>query len=132
MAPRPSSSTTSRPGGEVRARRHFADDPEATPGQVRARWMLPVLYPSVVATLDDRPLDAIFIPDGDRWRALIRFDDIAIQRAVGLDPDCAVALAKAGKPGPCTDVGWLVADAAMRGDHAAFARACGLAEARCR
>ena len=118
--------------GEVTARRHFADDPQATGTQVRLRWAVPVLYPSAVATLGGAPLDTAFVQVGDHWGALLGAADIPLRRAVALDPDCAVRLAMAGAPGPCTDVGFLVADAAMRGDRAAFTRACGLAAAQCR
>lgn len=118
----------------VAARRHFADDPAATPGEVRARWMLPVLYPSVIATLGGAPVAAIFLPgvDGADWHALLRFDEVAVDHARALDPACADRLLRAGKPGPCTDLGYLVADAAMRADRPALTRACELAAARCR
>lgn len=118
----------------VTARRHFADDPAATAGEVRARWMLPTLYPSVIARLAGAPVAAIFLPggDGEHWRALLRFDEVAVDRARALDSACADRLLLAGTPGPCTDIGYLVADSAMRADRPAFARACELAAARCR
>ncbi len=118
--------------GDVRARRHFADDPVATRAQVRLRWAVPVLYPSAVATIAGAPIDTAFVADGDHWRALLGLPEVVLARARAIDPACADHLAAAGPPGPCTDVGWLVADTAMRADREAFTRACALAAARCR
>jgi hypothetical protein len=120
--------------GEVRARRHFADDPAATGAQVRLRWALPVLYPSAVATVNGAPIDTVFVPDpagGDHWRALLGLPEVMIKRTAAADPVCAQHLAQAGPPGGCTEVGWMVADAAMRRDREALTRACALASARC-
>jgi hypothetical protein len=112
--------------GEIRARRHFADA-SATLVQARLRWALPVLYPSCVAT----PFDTAFIPDGTHWRALLGVPEVQLSKTRALDPACAALLATSGAPGPCSEVAFLVADAAMRGDQDALSRACAIAAARC-
>jgi hypothetical protein len=117
--------------GEITTRRHYAGDPRLTRSQGRLRWAVPVLYPSMVAELAGRPVDTVFVHDGTRWRALAGLDAVVLARARALDAACAERLALAGPTGRCTEVGWLVADAAVRGDLARFARGCGLAATLC-
>ena len=116
---------------EVTARRHFAGDPRLTRAQARARWALPVQFPSAVAELAGAPLDVVFLHDGGHWRALLGLDALLLAHARALDPACADRLALAGPSGRCTEVGWLVADAALRADRARFAHACQLATTLC-
>jgi hypothetical protein len=117
--------------GAIAARRHFAGDPRLTRAQARLRWAVPTLYPSAVAELAGAPIDAVFVHDGAGWRALVGVDAIVLARVRARDAACGDALARAGPPGRCTDVGWVVADAALRDDAAGFARACRLAAMHC-
>lgn len=117
--------------GSVTVRRHYAGDPRLTLAQSRDRWALPTLFPSLVAEIDGAPLDAVFIPDGDRWRALVGLDAVVRARVARLDPDCAAQLARAGPTGRCTDVGAAIADAALRTDRDRLAHVCRLADTLC-
>ena len=112
-------------------RKHLAGDPALTPSQGRLRWVVPVLYPSMVADLDGKPIDTVFVRDGSHWRALAGLDDEVLARARALDITCGDRLATAGPPTPCTQIAWVVADAAMRGQAERFAHACKLATASC-
>ena len=117
--------------GAIVARRHFAGDPRLTPSQARLRWVVPPLYPSVVAELDGAPIDTVFVHDGTRWRALVGVDELLVARVRSLDPACGALVQRAGPIGRCTEVGWMVADTALRDDRAGFAHACRLAAALC-
>ena len=119
------------PLGAVTARRHFAGDRRLAPAQIRARWAVPVQFPSMVAELAGKPIDTVFIFDGARWRALLGLDQIVMAHVAALDPACAAMLAFAGPPGRCTEVGWLVADSALRQQRERFAHACALAATLC-
>lgn len=119
------------PLGQVTARRHFAGDRRLVPAQVRARWAVPVQFPSMVAELAGKPIETVFIFDGGRWRALLGLDRIVMAHVAALDPACAAKLALAGPPGRCTEVGWLVADSALRHQPERFAHACTLAATLC-
>jgi hypothetical protein len=118
-------------GGAVTARRHYAGDPRLTRSQARDRWALPTLYPSLVAEAGEVPIEAVFVPDGDRWRALIGLDTVVRGRVAVLDPGCAANLALAGPTGRCTDVGAAIASAALRTDRDQLAHVCRLAETLC-
>ena len=102
-----------RPGA-VTVRRHYADDPRLTPGQLWQRWALPPLYPSFVAELDGRPLDTVFLHDGARWRSLAGLDDLIFARVHALDPGCAAYLPAVTASASCASGAWAVADAALR------------------
>jgi hypothetical protein len=117
--------------GRVTARRHFAGDRRLTGAQVRMRWTVPVQFPSAVAELAATPIDTVFVFDGGHWRALLGLDQIVMAHVSALDPVCAQKLALAGPPGRCTEVGWLVADAALRAQPERFAHACQLATTLC-
>jgi hypothetical protein len=117
--------------GSITARRHYAGDPRLTNAQVRMRWALPVQYPSAVAELGGAPVDAVFIWDGSGWRVLAGLDDLLLARVRTLDPHCADLLVRSGPPNHCTEVGWFVADTALRGDASGFAHACQLAANAC-
>jgi hypothetical protein len=119
------------PLGPITARRHFAGDQRLTRAQARTRWPLPVQFPSAVAELDGTPIDAVFLFDGARWRALLGLDQIMLAHVAALDPACARRVALAGPTGRCTEVAWLVADAALRAQPARFAHACQLATTLC-
>lgn len=121
----------------VTTRAHYAGDPRLTLGQARARWALPVQYPSEVAVLatgdptsEGVSLDVVFVRDGQRWRAITGLDAILRERAHALDPRCARYLDVTG-PGRCAEIGWVIADALLRTDTQRFARACTLAENVC-
>jgi hypothetical protein len=117
--------------GPVTARRHFAGDPRLTPAEARDRWALPTLFPSLVAEAGGAPIDAVFVADGARWRALIGLDAVVLARVAALDRGCAANLALAGPAGHCTDVGAAIADAALRNDDDQLAHVCRLAETLC-
>jgi len=119
------------PLGQVTARRHFAGDKKLAPAQIRTRWAVPVQFPSMVADLAGKPIETVFIFDGARWRALLGLDAIVMAHVAALDPACAQKLALAGPPGRCTEVGWLVADSALRQQRERFAHACALAATLC-
>ncbi|CAN5349049.1 hypothetical protein BH11MYX1_BH11MYX1_35270 [soil metagenome] len=115
----------------ITTRRHFAGDPRALPSQVRTRWAVPVQFPSAVAELGSQPIDAVFIYDGTRWRALLGLDQLVMQHVATLDAACAQKLQLAGPPGRCTEVAWLVADSALRAQPERFTHACQLASTLC-
>ena len=118
-------------GGAVTARRHYAGDPRLTLSQGRDRWALPPLYPSLVAEAGGAPIEAVFVPDGARWRALVGLDAALRAHVTALDPGCAANLARAGATGGCTDVGAAIAFAALRTDREQLAHVCRLAETLC-
>jgi hypothetical protein len=120
----------------VTAHRHYADDPGLTLAQARDRWALTPLFPSLVAETGGagvlpRAIDAVFVPDGERWRALPGLDAAVLARVAALDPGCAASLALAGPPGRCTDIGAAIVDAALRTDREQLAHVCRLAETLC-
>jgi hypothetical protein len=118
-------------GGAVTARRHYSGDPRLTLAQGRDRWALPPLYPSLVAEAGQAPIDAVFIPDGDRWRALVGLDAVVRARIEALAPGCTANLDLAGPTGRCADVGAALAIAALRRDRDQLAHVCRLAETLC-
>jgi hypothetical protein len=122
----------------VRVRRHFAGDPRLTPAEARNRWALPVLFPSLVAEAGGPAggpgggaIDAVFVADGARWRALVGLDAVVLARVGALDAACAANLAHTGPPGRCTDVGAAIVEAALRTDRDRLAHVCALAETLC-
>jgi len=117
--------------GAISARRHYAGDQALTHAEARLRWTLPVQYPSVVAELDGAPIDAVFVYDGAQWRAIVGLDPIILERVRALDPACEAKLERAGPTGRCTEVAWLIEDAALRDQAARFAHACQLAATLC-
>jgi hypothetical protein len=119
-----------RPGA-VTARRHYADDPRLTPGQLWQRWALPPLYPSFVVEIDGRPLDTVFLHDGVRWRALAGLEERIAAAVRALEPGCASHLAGVVRSTGCASAAWAVADAALRKDRHQLARTCRIAESLC-
>ncbi len=117
--------------GVVTARAHYAGDPGLTTGEACTRWALPVQFASQVAELATVPIDAVFVRDAGRWRAITGLDAVLGERAGAIDPACARRLALAGPIGRCTELGWVIADAALRADRPRFAHACQLAESLC-
>ena len=111
-------------------RSHYAGDPKLTRGQARARWALPVQFPAQVATLDGAELDAVFVSVGDSYKAIVGVDHIVVDRTRALDATCAPLLEELGAKA-CQEVGWEIADAALRGDKARLAHACSLARTQC-
>jgi hypothetical protein len=116
--------------GEVVMRPHFAGDPALTPDQRVTRWALPVLFDSRVATKAGAPIDAVFVRSGDRWRAIVGLDGILRARISALDPGCA-ALVGRTEPASCRQVGWEIANAALRTERDRITRVCSLARALC-
>jgi hypothetical protein len=108
-------------------RKHFAGDPDLTPSQSRLRWTVPVMYPAYVV----RAIDTAFVRLDGHWYALAGLDEAIVDKARAIDPTCAARLELAGPPGPCTDVGWAIADAALRGGGDRFIHACKLAAPHC-
>lgn len=115
----------------ISARPHFAGDPQLTTGQVRARWALPVAFASEIAMIGGAPIDAVFVRDGDRWRAIVGLDVVIRARVDRLDPACGALLDIPAPPPRCRDVAWEVADAALRSDRDRFRHACTLATTLC-
>lgn len=117
--------------GAIATRKHFAGDPELTLGQARARWLLPVLYPSEVATAGGAPIDAVFLREGDRWFALVGIERAIRSRIDRRDPACGVTIDAPAASKPCRDAAWAVASAALGTDDARFRRACAIANTAC-
>lgn len=117
--------------GTITARKHVAGDRALTPSQGRLRWVVPIQYPSMVAGLAGAPIDTVFVRVAGHWRSLSGLDEEVLSRARSLDPTCGDRLATAGPPTKCTEIAWVVADAAMRGQTDRFAHACKLAAASC-
>ena len=117
--------------GAITARRHFAGDPRLTRSQARLRWALPTLYPSAVAELAGAPIDTVFVYDGSAWRALAGLDESVRALVSHVDHECGDMLANAGPAGRCTELGWAIADAALRGDRAQLDHMCRLATPVC-
>jgi hypothetical protein len=117
--------------GTISARQHYAGDTRLLRPQLRTRWALPPLFPSVVAELDGGAIPAVFVFDGASWRALVGLDEAMLAHVRAADPKCADSLGRAGPPGSCTDVGYAVAAAALRPQHDGFAQACALAATLC-
>jgi hypothetical protein len=114
----------------VAARRHYAGDRALTIGEARLRWALPVQYPSMVATIGGRELDAVFIYDG-AWRALIGVDALVMAHVRARDASCAADLDRIGPLGHCNEIGFVVAAAALRGGGPELTRACHMAASMC-
>jgi hypothetical protein len=120
-----------RAGGGVTVRPHFAGDPLNTLGQARARWAVPVQHPSKVALVGGKPFDVVFDIDREgHVRALAGVDRIINLRAGSIDPVCADYLASA-RTGKCLEIGWVIAEAALRDERERFARACAQAAGLC-
>jgi hypothetical protein len=117
--------------GVITARRHYAGDPKLTPSQGRLRWVLPVLYPSVVAEIDGVPIDTVFVHDGAGWRALAGLDASIRAFVSHLDHHCGALLDAAGPAGRCTEMAAGMTDAALRTDHEQFGHMCQLATPLC-
>jgi hypothetical protein len=117
--------------GTITARRHYAGDPRLTLSQARLRWALPPLYPSFVAELDGQPIDTVFVFDGAAWRALAGLDESVLALVTHVDHECGELLEHAGPRGRCTEMGWGIADAALRGDRSQLAHMCKLATPVC-
>ena len=116
--------------GMITARRHFAGDPRLTRGQARARWAVPVLYPSEVVEVDGNALDVVFVRTPTGWGAITGIDALLEARIEALQPGCAAHLATV-RDDACGKVVWTVADAALRADPTRLARACALAANVC-
>jgi hypothetical protein len=114
----------------VVVRRHYAGDRGLTIGEARLRWALPVQYPSMVATIGGRELDAVFVYDG-QWRALLGVDALVMARVRVLDASCAANLDRIEPLGHCNEIGFVVAAAALRGGGPELTRACHMAAAMC-
>ena len=89
------------------------------------------MFPSLVAEAGGVPIDAVLVPEGERWRALVGLDAVVRARVAALDPRCAARLALAGPTARCTEVGAAIADAALRTDRDRLAHVCRLAETLC-
>jgi hypothetical protein len=120
-----------RPTQTFASRAHFAGDPALTPGQARARWLLPTLFPSEVVTVDGKPLDLVFLRDGERWHAITGIDRILRARIDQRDPACGVTFDTPHPSKPCRDTAWMVADATLRNEPARIVRACAILQAAC-
>ena len=74
----------------------------------------------------------MFVCDGTGWRVLAGLDDVLYDHVMALDPHCAELLLRAGGANQrCNEVGWYVADTALRNDAKGFLHACEMAEAAC-
>lgn len=117
--------------GPIETRPHFAGDPELTAGQARARWLLPTLFPSEVATAGGTPIDAVFVRDRDRWHAITGIDRILRARIDQRDPACGVTFDAPRPSKACRDTAWMVADATLRNEASRIVRACAIAKTAC-
>lgn len=117
--------------GAIATRKHFAGDPELTLGQQRARWLVPVLFPSEVATAGGHPIDAVFVRDGDRWLAFAGIDRVIRARVDRLDPACGAAIDVAVASKTCRETAFLVAQTALLPEPTRFHRACAIAARAC-
>ena len=113
--------------GPWATRRHFAGDPALTPNQARARWLLPTMFPSEVAT----GIDAVFVPDGDRWFALAGIDRIIRARVDAMDASCGATIDVPEPSKMCRDAAFAVAHATLRTDATRFQHACAIAKTAC-
>ena len=116
--------------GELAIRSHFAGDPALTADQRVTRWALPVLFDSRIATKAGVPIDAVFVDTGGRWRAIVGLDGIVRARIAALDPTCA-PLVGLPEPAGCRQIGWELANAALRTEREGFTRVCALAKSIC-
>jgi hypothetical protein len=114
-------------GGPFEVRDHFADDPQLTLGQARTRWALPVLAKAKVT----RSIDAVFVEDGNRWRAIVGLDRVVTRAVSQFDAVCAERIDAPGATKTCRSAAWQVADGALRKDRERVAHACSLAMALC-
>jgi hypothetical protein len=119
-----------RPNAPFGQAAHYAGDPALTRGQARARWALPVQYPAKVVTLGIAPLDAVFVNEGGSWRAIVGIDTIVLDATRARDEPCSHYLDALGSKS-CQEVGWEIAEAALRSDPARLAHACSLAATQC-
>jgi hypothetical protein len=116
--------------GVIATRRHYSGEPKNTVAESWLRWALPTLYPSAVAELEGAPIDLVFVHDGAGWRTLAGLDHIIVERGRAFDPACTAYLEGVAQKA-CSEVGYLIAAAAIRSDRTAFDRACRLAASRC-
>lgn len=117
-------------GGAVTTRGHFTGDPRLTRGQARARWAVPVQFPSEVAEVDGAALDVVFVRTRTGWGAITGIDALIDARIEVQQPGCAAHLATV-RDDACGKIVWTVADAALRADPPRLARACALAANVC-
>ncbi|HEY4239422.1 MAG TPA: hypothetical protein VGM88_06375 [Kofleriaceae bacterium] len=115
----------------IAARPHFAGDLRATHADIRTRWLLPTLYPSVVVDAGGHTLDAVFVRRPGGWGSLIGLDGAATMRIAQISDRCADYYDRAGAPGRCTDIAAELFAAAMTTDRARFDHACSLAASAC-
>ncbi|HEY5936782.1 MAG TPA: hypothetical protein VIU61_19170 [Kofleriaceae bacterium] len=116
--------------GALAIRSHFAGDPALTADQRVIRWALPVLFDSRIATKAEAPIDAVFVDTGKGWRAIVGLDGIVRARIAALDPTCA-PLVGLPEPEGCREIGWELANAALRTERESFTRVCALARSIC-
>ena len=116
--------------GALAMRPHFAGDPALTPDQARARWALPVMFDSRVATKHGAPVDAVFVRSAGTWHAIVGLDGIVRAHVATFDPACADLVGRS-EPASCRDIGWELAEAALRNQRERFARVCTLAQSLC-
>jgi hypothetical protein len=124
----PLAAALARPG-PILVRRHYAGDPHLTPGELHLRWALPPLAEAYVVDVGGTDLDAIFVRDGDAWCVVPSLDPLLLPRVA--DPICRGYLRTATTASRCVELGWLVADQALRSDRDGEIRACALAAAAC-
>jgi hypothetical protein len=117
--------------GPIATRKHFAGDAALTPNQARARWLLPVLFPSEIATAGGQPIDAVFVPDGGKWFALVGIDRVIRARVDRRDPACGAVIDTPSPSKTCRDAAFAVAAATLRTDDTRFVRTCAIARTAC-
>jgi hypothetical protein len=117
--------------GPIAVRRHYAGDPKLSLSQARNRWAVRVQYPSMVAEIGGAPIDTVFAYEGGAWHVLAGLDDVMLAHVRDRDDACARRLETAGPTGRCTEVGWMIADAALRNQPERFTHACALAVTLC-
>ena len=86
--------------------------------------MLPTLYESYVAD----GIDAVFLADGGRWRALVGMAGVLARH---VDAPCGALVARIRQPGRCGDAVWQLVVDSLRGDREAARHTCQLATTLC-
>jgi hypothetical protein len=113
--------------GAIATRRHYANDPTLTCDEVVIRWALPTLYPSEVATVDGKQLDAVFVRVDERWYPIVGMRDAIRSRVT----ECPELFDRCTPLKACREASWAVADAALHADRERGKRSCDLARTLC-
>jgi hypothetical protein len=109
--------------GDVTVHVLYADDAKIPPALRRARPVVPVGKPPLVAFIGGEPLPALWVFHHGHWRCLVDMDGVVVSRIA--DPACRAAYAGASE-GRCLDLTAPLAAAVLGGVEAERARLCAL------